>query len=75
MNIDDYTYYLDTLEIRGTAILDFGGILGFIPDIPAFTPAQRERLVHRADIHTGQPKRYQAAGTADLHHDVLEIMV
>jgi len=37
VKIDDYTYYLDTLQIRGTAILDFGGILGFIPDIPAFT--------------------------------------
>jgi len=37
VKLDDYTFFLDTLEIRGTAILDFGGILGFIPDIPAFT--------------------------------------
>ncbi|MFB5631130.1 MAG: hypothetical protein ACE5RN_06055 [Nitrosopumilaceae archaeon] len=35
--IDDYTYFLNRAEVTGTAILDFGGLLGFIPDIPAFT--------------------------------------
>ena len=34
------------------------------------------RLVcHKPDIHTGQPQRDQTARTANLHHDVLEIVV
>ena len=50
---------------------------GFPPRLsePHHAEVRITRLVHRADIHPGQPKRYQAAGTADLHHDVLEVVV
>jgi len=36
VNLNDYTYFLNDARIIGTAILDFGGVLEFISDIPAF---------------------------------------
>ena len=39
-------------------------------------PPKTERLVRRsAYLHTGQAQRDQAAGLADLHHDVLKVMM
>ncbi len=36
VHIDGFTYRLNVAQVTGIAILDFGGILGFIDDIPAF---------------------------------------
>jgi len=36
VSIDGFTYRLNAAQILGIAILDFGGILSFIDDIPAF---------------------------------------
>ncbi len=36
VDINEFTYRLNEAQIIGIAILDFGGIIGFIDDIPAF---------------------------------------
>lgn len=37
VRLDDFTYHLNTIQIRLKANLEFGGILDFLPDIDSFT--------------------------------------
>jgi hypothetical protein len=37
VRLDDFTYHLNTIQIRLKANLEFGGILDFIPDLDSFT--------------------------------------